>query len=522
MRITIFSLVCLFSLFMCLTAAQAEVSVSNLFTDHMVVQQGKPVIVWGKETPGKPVTVTMAGGTATATTGDDGRWTAKLPALKANSGPHEITIQGSSTIKISDVLVGEVWVCSGQSNMAWPVAAANDPQLEALAARFPRMRIISVPQVGSQQALDNFNGQWELVTPETVLQFSAVGYFFGRQLHQTLDVPVGLIDNAWGGSACEAWIPRDVLQENGHTELLAHWDKLAADYDAEAVEAKYQKALANWKERAKAAKAAGKPNPPAPRRPRNPLVGQHRPANLYHGVLNPIIGYPIQGAIWYQGESNASRAKQYQELFPLMIETWRKAWGQGDFSFYWVSLADFKDEVSEPSDADWAELREAQTMTMSKLPNTGEAIITDLGEAHDIHPRNKQDVAKRLARWALAQNYGYDALVYRSPIYKSHELRGNRILITFDHVGGGLDTHDVREVLGFTIAGKDQKFHPAKARIVGRDQVEVWSDDVLEPGAVRYAWANNPICNLQNKSHLPATPFRTDRFKGITEGVLVR
>ncbi|MBA63304.1 MAG: sialate O-acetylesterase [Planctomycetaceae bacterium] len=519
MRKVIFSIIYLLGSF---SALQAEVSVSNLFTNHMVVQQGKPVIVWGKETAGAMLNVSMAGNSATATADAGGRWTVRLPALKANSGPHEITIQGSSTIKISDILVGEVWICSGQSNMQWPVASANDPQLEALAAKFPRIRLITVPQVGTQEAQDNFDGQWKAVTPETVLQFSAVGYFFGRQLHQTLDVPVGLIDNAWGGSACEAWIPRDVLENNGHTELLAHWDKLADEYDAGAMEAKFQKAVENWKKRAAAAKTAGKSNPPYPRRPRNPLAGQHRPANLYQGVLNPIIGYPIQGAIWYQGEANATRAKQYQDLFPLMIKTWREAWKQGDFSFYWVSLADFKDEVSEPTEADWAELREAQTMTMSKLPNTGEAIITDLGEAHDIHPRNKQDVAKRLARWALAQNYGYTALVHRSPIYKSHEVNGNRVIVTFDHVGGGLDTHDVRAVRGFTIAGTDRKFHHAEARIIAKHQVEVWSDEVAEPASVRYAWANNPKSNLQNRSHLPATPFRTDQWKGITEGIFIR
>lgn len=519
MKNVLFSVFCLFSI---QSFAQAETWVSNLFSDHMVVQQGKPVVVWGKDNPGRTVTVSMAGNSTTATTDAKGKWVVRLPHLKASSGPHEMTIKGTSTITIHDVLVGEVWVCSGQSNMAWPVASANDPQLEALAARFPRMRLISVPQVGTQQAQENFEGKWEPVTPETVLQFSAVGYFFGRQLHQTLDVPVGLIDNAWGGSACEAWIPRDVLQTNGHLELLAHWDKLAAEYDADAVEAKFQMAVEGWKKRAAAAKAAGKPNPPYPRRPRNPLAGQHRPANLYQGVLHPIIGYGIQGAIWYQGEANATRAKQYQDLFPLMIKTWREAWGQGDFSFYWVSLADFKDEVSEPAPADWAELREAQTLTMSKLPNTGEAIITDLGESHDIHPRNKQDVAKRLARWALAQNYGYSALVHRSPIYKSHEVTDNRVVITFDHVGGGLDTHDVRSVLGFTIAGSDKEFHHAQARIIGKYQVEVWSEEVSEPVSVRYAWANNPISNLQNREHLPVTPFRTDKWKGITEGVFVR
>ena len=499
--------------------AQAEVTVSNLFTDHMVLQHGKPVVVWGSAEKGEEVSISVAGNSVSTTADNEGHFKASLPALKPNSGPHQLVLEGKNRITISDVLVGEVWICSGQSNMAFSVAAANDPDLESLSANYPGIRIISVPQVGTQQLQDNFQGSWETVTPESVKNFSAVGYFFGRQLHQTLEMPIGLIDNAWGGSACEAWIPRRVLEEAGqYGELLEKWDTLAASYDHEAEVAKFQERLTAWQVKAKEARDAGKTVPRRPRPPRNQLAGQHRPANLYNGVLNPVIGYGIRGAIWYQGESNSGRAHQYRDLFPLMIDTWRKKWGQGDFSFYWVSLADFQDEVTEPAGSNWAELREAQTMTMSKLPNTGEAIITDLGESHDIHPRNKQDVAKRLVRWALARDYGYE-IVFRSPLYQSHEVKGNRILVTFEHVGGGLDTHDVRQVRGFAIAGEDQKFVNAEARIVGTNQVEIWNDAVTDPVAVRYAWAQNPVCNLQNREHLPATPFRTDRWKGVTEGV---
>ena len=500
--------------------AQAEITLSNLFTDQMVLQQGKPVVVWGNAEKGEEVLISVAGNSVSTTADNDGHFKASLPALKANSGPHQLVLEGTNKITINDVLVGEVWICSGQSNMAFSVNSANDPDLESLAAKYPRIRILSVPQVGSQQPQDNFQGAWQAVTPESVRNFSAVGYFFGRQLHQVLDVPIGLIDNAWGGSACEAWIPRRVLEETGqYSELLEKWDTLAASYDHEAAVEKYQVQLNAWQAKAKEARDAGKAVPRRPRPPRNQLTGQHRPANLYNGVLNPVIGYGIRGAIWYQGESNSGRAFQYRDLFPLMIDTWRKKWGQDDFSFYWVSLADFQDEVSEPAGSNWAELREAQTLTMSTLPNTGEAIITDLGESHDIHPRNKQDVAKRLVRWALARDYGYD-IVYRSPLYKSHEIKGNRVLVTFDHVGGGLDTHDVRQVLGFAIAGENQKFVNAEARIVGNNQVEIWSDDIDAPVAVRYAWAQNPVCNLQNREHLPATPFRTDHWKGVTEGVV--
>ena len=391
--------------------------------------------------------------------------------------------------------------------MQFAVSSANDPDLQTLTARYPQIRLISVPQVGTQEPQQDFQGAWTACSPETVASFSAVGYYFGRQLHQTLDVPIGLIDNSWGGSACEAWIRRDLLADQDlYGPLLERWQKTEATYN-------HDDAVAAWRQRADEWKRSGKGAPP--RAPRNPLTGQHRPANLYNGVLKPILGYTIKGAIWYQGESNASRAYQYRELFPLMIQSWRDEWDQGDFPFYWVQLADFRGEQSEPQDSDWAELREAQTMTMQKLPNTGEAVILNLGEAADIHPKNKLDVANRLARWALAQDYGLD-LVYRSPLYQSLEVQGNKALLKFEYTGGGLDTFDVKEPIGFVIAGEDQKFVWAEAKIVNKDTIEVWSDAVSAPVAVRYAWANNPVCNVQNREGLPVTPFRTDSWPGIT------
>ena len=239
---------------------------------------------------------------------------------------------------------------------------------------------------------------------------------------------------------------------------------------------------------------------------------QHRPANLYNGVLKPLIGYGIRGVIWYQGESNANRAFQYRELFPLMIQNWRDEWNRGDFPFYWVQLADFRKEKPEPADSDWAELREAQTLALDRLPNTGQAVIIDLGEADDIHPKNKQDVAKRLARLALAQDYGFD-IVHQSPRYASMSRKGNKILLQFSQVGGGLDTFDIRTPIGFAVAGEDRQFFHASAKIIGNDQIEVWSDAVNKPIAVRYAWADNPVCNVQNREGLPLTPFRTDDWR---------
>ena len=486
-------------------SASAELKMSSVFGDHMVLQQKQPIRIWGWTTAAQEVTVKFAGQSKSAKANGDGRFQLELDAVDAG-GPYELAIHADETRIFTDVLVGEVWLCSGQSNMQWSVASANDADLESLTAKFPNLRLITVPQVGTQEPQSNFKGEWVACTPDSVKDFSAVGYFFGRQLHQTLDVPVGLIDNAWGGSACEAWVRRDLMEgKELYDPMIRKWDQTAATYDHAAEVAKYQERLARWK-------ANKKGN--APRAPRNTLTGQHRPANLYNGVLKPIIGYTIKGSIWYQGETNASRGFQYRDLFPLMIQSWRDEWNQGDFSFYWVQLADFKTEQAGPEESDWAELREAQTMSM-KLPNTGEAVIIDLGEATDIHPKNKQDLAKRLARWALAKDYGMQ-LTYRSPIYKSMEVKGDRVHVHFDHVGRGLDTFDVREPIGFTVATKDGAFVNAFGKIVSKDTMEVWSPEVAKPAAVRYAWANNPVCNVQNKDGLPLTPFRTDDRKGVT------
>ena len=498
-------------------SAAAEVKLPAIFTSHMVLQQGQADRIWGWASPGEEVTVSIADQTKSAKAGDDGKWQVALDPL-AVGGPHVMTVKGQNEIKLDDVLVGEVWICSGQSNMQWSLGQATDGDLESLAANFPQIRLISAPQVGTQEPQSDFNGKWEVCTPETAKQFSAVGFFFGRQLQQTLGVPIGLIDNAWGGSACEAWIARDVLAaDEKYQPLLAKWEEIASN--APKLQAEYEEKLAVWKEVAAKARAEGKQPPRPPQGPDALLKGNHRPANIYNGVLKPTIGYGIRGAIWYQGESNAGRAYQYRDLFPLMISSWRQEWGIGDFPFYWVQLADFRAEKLEPGESDWAELREAQTMTMSKLPNTGEAVIIDIGEGKDIHPKNKQDVGKRLARWALARDYGVD-VPYHSPQYKSMEVQDGKIVITLDHAAGGLRTFDVTEPRGFAIAGADKKFVWALAKIVGQNQIEVWSDQVKQPVAVRYAWADNPICNVFGADGLPLTPFRTDDWPGVTVDVV--
>lgn len=410
---------------------------------------------------------------------------------------------GSSTKTIGNILVGEVWICSGQSNMQWSVNQSNDPDLEKLAARYPNIRMINFPQVGTQDPIwSHDDRKWQVCSPETVGGFSAVGYFFARQIHETTGVPIGMINNAWGGSACEAWINRDALKSDGKfNKLLEGW----AGRESQFEELTKKQGRTEAEEKTLKDMTGG-------------MRGNSRPANIYNGVLKSHLGYGIRGAIWYQGESNAGRAYQYRELFPLMIQNWRNEWGQGDFPFYWVQLADFMGEVKEPAESDWAELREAQTMAMDKLPNSGQAVIIDIGEGKDIHPKNKVDVGRRLARWALAKQYNIP-IEFQSPRYSTMEADGDGIVLSFNYLAGGWRPFDVNEPVGFAIAGEDKKFYNAQAKIVDGSKVRVSSPNVAKPVAVRYAWANNPVCNMYGAaSGLPLTPFRTDDWPGVTAG----
>lgn len=504
---------------LCLLPAlsRAELKLPAIIGDHMVLQQKQANPIWGWDAPGTEVTVSFAGQEKKATAGDDGKWTVKLDPLEANADPATLKIEGSSSRVVKDVLVGEVWMCSGQSNMGWTVSGDWKWQVESLASNHPNLRLITVPRVGTQELQDDFNGSWTAATPESCRSFSAVGFFYGRYLHEILGIPVGLINNAWGGSAAEAWVRRESLEEDPRfARLIESWVAREKQLQSAEEKARYEKALEAWKAKAEEAKAAGKP---APRRPASPdqlLSGNARPGNIFAGVVHPTLGYGMKGVIWYQGESNASRAHEYASLFPFMIEQWREEWGQGDFPFYWVQLADFRAEVDEPGDSQWAELRESQTKALS-LPNTGQAVIIDLGEANDIHPKNKYDVAARLVRWALEKDYGIPNIVAQSPTFREMSIEGNKATLAFDHVSGGLRTVDVNEVHGFAICGEDRKWVWADARITGRDTIEVWSDEVAAPVAVRYAWAENPVCNVHSKDGLPLTPFRTDDFPMITK-----
>ena len=504
--------------------AFADVKLPAVISDNMVLQQGKAARIWGWAEPGEQIMVgvswrNMAWG---VTADKNGKWSFVMTPPKT-AGPYEMTFSGKNTITIKNILFGEVWVCSGQSNMQMSVRSSANAEQEIAEADYPNIRLFAVERKVAEQPQADCVGSWQLCNPQTVPGFSAAAYFFGRKLAQSLEVPVGLIHTSWGGTPAEAWTRMGVLESEADcAPILQRFDEAMAKYPE--AKKKYEEELNKWKEAVEKAKSEGEEPPRRPRAPFGP-GNPHSPAGLYNAMIAPLIPYGIQGAIWYQGESNAGRAYQYRALFPAMITNWRNDWGQGDFPFLFVQLANFMAVSPEPVDSAWAELREAQLMTLA-LPNTGMAVILDIGEADDIHPKNKQDVGKRLALWALAKTYG-QKLVCSGPIYKSmkRELRAvvrgsalgteGRIRLFFDHVGGGLVARGGEAMKGFAVAGDDRKFVWADAKIDG-NTVVVSSDEVSKPAAVRYGWANNPVCNLYNKEGLPASPFRTDDWPGIT------
>jgi sialate O-acetylesterase len=645
-------------------AARADVRVPSVIGDNMVLQQGRKARVWGWAEPGERVTVSFRGEKATAAADARGRWEVFVGPHEAG-GPFELTVAGRNTLTFRNVLVGEVWVCSGQSNMEWPLVNAQDGAKESAAAVYPLIHLFTVTKKTSADPLDNVEGRWVVTTPKEAAQFSAVGYFFGRELFQRLKVPVGLIHTSWGGTPAEAWTSRAVLAADPTLKpILERYDRqltdlprLQREYEAAQAEwarkymtedagnkgepegfAKPEYDAASWKrmrlpqfwesagldvdgviwfrrevevpaawagkdltlklgaiddfdttyfdgERvgstgadtpnawtarreyrvpgslvragrntvavrvydrmggggfgggemslapAGAAKAevlpldgewlykeeatqpsrridwGSQPQAPGPANPYSPTV-------LYNAMLAPLFPYAIRGAIWYQGEANAGRAYQYRTLFPSMIRDWRAAWGEGDFPFYFVQLANWKARPADSIDSEWAELREAQTLTL-RAPNTGMAVTIDIGNPDDIHPRNKLDVGLRLARWALADTYGMK-IEKSGPLYDSYRVEGDRVRVSFTHAGG-LKTRDGAAPAGFYVAGADRKFVPAEAR-VEKGSVVVWGKGVPAPVAVRYAWADNPAANLYNSDDLPASPFRTDDWPGVTAG----
>ena len=502
---------------MCAPAASAtKFSVNPLFNNEMVLQREMRVPVWGKGIPDEIIAVEIDKKKYTATVDKDGKWMLETRALPVG-GPYTMKISGAKkVITLKNVMSGDVWICSGQSNMQWTVARSNNAKKEIAAANYPNIRLFQVRRTVSAKPLDKVQGKWAKCTPATVKYFSAVGYFFGRDLYKSLKtVPIGLIHSSWGGTPAEAWTRHDYLDAEPMLKKIFIRHEQRLDAFPKSLE-RYKKQLAEYKKKIVAARKSKTKAKKRLRRPRYPYSAKHphRPSGLYNAMINPLVPYGIKGTIWYQGEANAARAYQYRTLLPVMIKSWRKSWNQGDFPFLIVELANFSRVYEHPVNSHWAELREAQNMTAAKLPACGVASAIDIGETRDIHPKNKQDVGKRLMLAALKIAYDKD-IVFSGPTYKSRKIDGDKIILTLDNIGGGLRAHN-GNLQRFAIAGKDKKFVWARAVIKG-STIIVSSPKVKKPLAVRYAWSNNPEgCNLYNKEELPAIPFRTDTWNGVT------
>ena len=509
-------------LFVC-SGARAEIKLPKVFSDNMVLQQELPVPVWGWAAAGETVTVELDGREASAKADDTGKWRVDFGPMGAG-GPHVMTVTGSAApgnrVAITNVLIGEVWLCSGQSNMDVGVNMSSNAAAEIAAADYPSMRLFTVKRYPSRTVQqDVLSGEWVSCSFESVPAFSAVGYYFGREVCRNLKVPVGLIQASVGATPAEAWTSQEALEADAELKkLLDLWAEWTDKYNASPVSTpEYQnnqhEANQAWKKLRNEATAKHRQGerihiPPAPPTYFNPYKSPHRPTTLFNSMIAPLIPYAIRGAVWYQGESNSRRAWQYQRLFPVMIADWRERWGQGDFPFLYVQLASCRRHGL------WPELREAQTMTLA-VPNTAMAVAIDIGESNEIHPRNKQEVGRRLFLGALAKAYGRD-VVYSGPLYDGMKVEGKHVRLTFKHVHGGLAARG-GELKGFTIAGEDKSFLPANAEIEG-DTVVVWNDQIREPTSVRYAWHDDPVCNLFNREGLPASPFRTDDWPLVSEG----
>lgn len=509
------------------SAVRAELSLPHFFSDHMVLQREADAAIWGKADPSAEVTVSFHGKSATAKAGDDGKWKAEIPTGEANAtGAELIVSSGNEKIVIEDVLVGEVWFASGQSNMFFTMDRV--PAYADLIAKsdLPGLRMFNAPLVTAVDPQDDIEGEWTLASPETIPGYSAVAFFFARKLYLDLGIPVGVLKSCWGGKPVETFTSREALNSLPGTKALVD-AVLEADktYDQAKADEFYEKRLAQWTEgmaewrkkpAAERGRYAKKPTPP-----KRPLDTEGKPGVLFNSMIHPFIGYNMRGAIWYQGESNAKPgAVPYDQTLPLMIGDWRTRWDD-DFSFYFVQIANFREPSTEPGNNDpWPLLQDRMRHILETTPKTGMAVTNDIGEAGDIHPKNKKDAGERLALWALAMDYGKTDLVYSGPLFKSSKKTDGGIEVSFDHVGDGLKARDGGPLKRFEIAGADKVWHWADAKIDGKDSVLVSSGEVADPSAVRYAWASNPEgSNLVNSEGLPASIFRTDDWDDVIQKI---
>jgi sialate O-acetylesterase len=486
-----------------ISSAQSEITLFPLFSDHAVLQSGKPVPVWGAGSPGEEVSITIAGQTKSTKAGDDAKWMLKLDALEASPAPTTLVAKGSNTITVNDVLIGEVWLGSGQSNMAMTVNRANDYEKEQAAAKLPQIRMFTTDRTVENPSAETKKNVWVVCSPDTVGSFSATAYFFGREIHRELKLPVGLINSSVGGTPIDSWIAADKQKSSPElAPMFAALQKDAAAADPAALQAAYEKQLAAWPEAVKKARAEGKK---APRKPQDPAALREKKSNLgnlFDGKIAPLVPYALRGVLWYQGEANSTpvKASYYQYHLPLLVTDWRARWGE-ELPFAWVQLPNF----SSPRGEGWCLVREGMLKTL-KLPKTGMAITLDIGMEKDIHPKNKQDVGRRLAAWALGTVYGKDVET-SGPLLAKYEVKDGSIVLSFTHASGL--TAMGGELKEFVIAGEDKQWHPAKAHLED-GKVIVSSDAVPQPVAARYAWKDYPEATLFNSAGLPATQFRTD------------
>ena len=492
----------------------AELKLPHLFTDGMILQQESSAKVWGWTGAGAPVTVRFAGKEYATKADARGDWMVELKGLKASAQGAELVVEAAAEKKvIKDVLVGEVWLASGQSNMEWRVANSGGAKEEIASANDPLLRVFVSANVAETIPQKDWQGSWQATKPENTAAFTAVGYYFAKKLRAELGVPVGVIECAWGGKPVEAFTSEEALAKLPiGKELLDKKAAAVAAYDARKAKANFQKQLKVYKEKLAAWQKDKKGRKPrAPRRPSNPGKNPSMPSTIFHGTIAPIVGYGTRGAIWYQGESNARppTAPHYEELLGCLVADWRKRWGH-DLSFYWVQLANFREPTKEPGvESDWVVVQDEMRRALKSIPKSGMAVINDIGDARNIHPKNKQDVGKRLARWALKQDYGKKNIVVSGPLYSGVKKQGDTLVISFDYAKG-LASRDGQELKRFEIAGADGKWHWAKAVIEG-ETVVLSHESLKDPVKARYAWAANPEgANLVNGEGLPASCFTTE------------
>jgi sialate O-acetylesterase len=492
--------------------AAEPLKLSSLFTDNAVLQRDLAVPVWGRAEPGQVVQVQFADQEKSATADKDGRWMIKLEALAASAEGRTLTAavdDGQQTVSINNLLVGEVWICSGQSNMAFVLRNSVNGAATIAAAGDDQLRLFGAAAKATDQPQESIGGNWQVDSSQSAERFSAVAYYFGKSLRAKLGVPVGLIKSAVGGTVAEAWTARQELESNPVLQpLLDQQQQRVAAYtkQLETYKAREPELLKKYEVAVKQAKDAATRAPSKPQPPRSPSASANRPTGLYNGSIAPLQPYAIRGATWYQGESNSSRGEQYRTLFPSMISSWRRAWGQGDFPFLFVQITPHRNMTPE--------VREAQRVTTETTQNTAMAVTVDVGHPTDIHPKQKRPIGDRLALAARALAYGED-IEYSGPTYDSMSVEQNKVVLRFKHLGGGLVAKD-GDLKGFVIFNKDKE--AAGTAIIQGDTIVVSSDEITAPTGVRYGWANVPDVNLYNQSGVPASPFQTDGAYTVEPG----